>query len=153
MKTSKEQNCHCHNVMVEEVDSANITTKSTIKSIGSMCLSILIAFFPKCPICLAAYLSMFGSISLARSPIMGWLFPFLISVLGIHLFLLFKKSSQKGYGPFLISVIGATLILTGRSFLPDYKFILWTGMMLILAGSLWNSFSFNRFNTTFKINF
>ena len=153
MNTTEEKTCQCHEVKAGLVAKEPISTKSTLKSISSMGLSILIAFFPKCPICLAAYLSMFGSVSLARSPVMGWLFPLLISVLGIHLLLLFKKSTQKGYGPFIISLIGATLILTGRSFLPDNKFILWSGMMLILAGSLWNSFSFNRFNSSFKINF
>jgi hypothetical protein len=31
-------------------------------------LSLLIAFFPKCPVCWATYMSMFGSVWLARTP-------------------------------------------------------------------------------------
>lgn len=148
MKTNELPMCHCQMGIVADSKPTEAVGKKTVKSLSSVGLSVLIAFFPKCPICLAAYLSMFGSIGLARSPIMGWLFPALLLILGIHLYLLFKKTSQKGYGPFLFSLVGALLIVSGRSIMPEAKFLLWGGMMFIFIGSLWNSFSFNRLKTS-----
>jgi hypothetical protein len=141
--------CCCQSNISPQKPIPQAIAKKTVKSAGSVGLSILIAFFPKCPLCLAAYLSMFGSIGLARSPIMAWLFPLLVSILAIHLFFLYKKTAQKGYGPFVLSVLGAFCILMGRSILPQHPFILWAGMAFIFSGSLWNSFAFNRFKASF----
>lgn len=118
--------------------------KSTLRSIPSVMLSVLIAFFPKCPICWAAYMSMFGSFGLAKTPYMDWLFPVLLAFLGLHLLLLLKKAPQKGYGPFLLSLGGALFILGGRSLFPAAEWVLFAGMLFILSGSLWNSFSFRQ---------
>lgn len=135
--------------MIQEVTpKSTVAVKKTAKSIGSFGLSLLIAFFPKCPLCLGAYLSMFGSFGLARSPIAGWLFPILLLALSVHLFLIFKKGSQKGYGPFVISLVGALIIVGGRSLMPDLKIVLFSGMAFILVGSLWNSFSLKQHHTS-----
>jgi mercuric ion transport protein len=142
VQNNESSPCCCQSNFSSPKPIAENLAQKTAKSAGSVGLSILIAFFPKCPLCLAAYLSMFGSIGLARSPLMAWLLPLLISILAIHLFLLFKKTAQKGYGPFVLSVLGAFCILMGRSFLPEHKYILWAGMALIFSGSLWNSFAF-----------
>ena len=85
--------------------------KQTVRSLRSVLLSVLIAFFPKCPLCWAAYMSMFGSLGLANTPYMGWLLPVLVGVLGIHLYLLAKKIPHKGYGPFGLSLAGALLVV------------------------------------------
>lgn len=113
----------------------------TVRSLLSVLLSILIAFFPKCPLCWAAYMSMFGSAGLALTPYMGWLYPVLIVLLGSHLLLLFQKAPEKGYGPFVLSVTGALVILGSRAFFPVNQFFMISGIVLILSGSLWNSFS------------
>lgn len=139
MKTNALPTCNCQSSIQDT--KPTVAVKKTAKSMGSFGLSLLIAFFPKCPLCLGAYLSMFGSFGLARSPVVGWLFPMLLLVLGVHLFLIFKKGSQKGYGPFIISLLGALIVIGGRSLMPDLKILLFLGMSLILAGSLWNSFS------------
>jgi mercuric ion transport protein len=145
VQNNESNHCCCQSNVSPKKPIPEALARKTVKSAGSVGLSILIAFFPKCPLCLAAYLSMFGSIGLARSPIMAWLFPLLISILAIHLFFLFKKTTQKGYGPFVLSLLGAFCILVGRSFLPQHPFILWAGMALIFSGSLWNSFAFKKF--------
>jgi mercuric ion transport protein len=144
VQNNEPNHCCCQSNVSFQKPIPEALAKKTVKSAGSVGLSILIAFFPKCPLCLAAYLSMFGSIGLARSPIMAWLLPLLISILAIHLFFLFKKTAQKGYGPFVLSLLGAFCILMGRSFLPQHQFILWAGMAFIFSGSLWNSFAFKK---------
>jgi mercuric ion transport protein len=145
VQNNESNHCCCQSNASSQKPIPEALAQKTVKSAGSVGLSILIAFFPKCPLCLAAYLSMFGSIGLARSPIMAWLLPLLISILAIHLFFLFKKTAQKGYGPFFLSLLGAFCILVGRSFLPHHQFILWAGMAFIFSGSLWNSFAFKKF--------
>lgn len=119
-------------------------TKKTARAIPPLLFSILFAFFPKCPVCWAVYMSMFGSLGLARLPYMGWLFPVLLLCLAAHLFLVYRKIPQKGYVPFLLSFAGAIAILSGRTFFPTEKWLLLTGMALIVSGSLFNSFSRDR---------
>jgi mercuric ion transport protein len=134
--------CNCHNNLEDKgTDKSFSKIRKTTRSLPSIFMSILIAFFPKCPLCWAIYMSMFGTIGLAKLPYMSWLLPVLLLFLGIHLFMLFKKSAQKGYLPFLVSLAGAMVILSGRSFFPLEKWLLITGMSLIIAGSLLNNFS------------
>jgi mercuric ion transport protein len=142
--------CNCGgNSSAQKTVPASIT-KKTVRSFGSVFLGVLIAFFPKCPVCMAAYLSMFGSFGMAQAKYMTWLFPVLILFLGLHLFLLFKKIPKKGYGPFLLSLAGALIILAGRKFFQFDNYVLYTGMACILAGSLWNSFSLKHVQPTFS---
>src|SRR5690606_37188336 len=81
-------------------------TRKTVRALPSMLLSILIAFFPKCPVCWAVYMSMFGSLGLAKLPYMRWLLPVLLVFLALHLFLLYRKAAQRGYLPFVASLAG-----------------------------------------------
>jgi hypothetical protein len=83
---------------------------------------------------------MFGSVGLAVTPYVEWLYPLLLASLGLHLGLLLAKAHRKGYGPVVLSLAGGVLILGSRIFLPS-KLIMITGISLIFAGSLWNSFS------------
>jgi hypothetical protein len=138
------ENCCCHNSNVHTEDKPLRTTKKAATALPSMLLSIFIAFFPKCPVCWAVYMSMFGSIGLAKLPYMSWLLPVLLGFMGIHLFMLYRKVAQRGYLPFMVSLTGAVLLLTGRFYFPFDKWILLTGMGLIISGSLLNSLSFIR---------
>lgn len=142
----ENKSCCCTNPVQDySFKQSSSKAKKTAKALPSMMLSLGIAFFPKCPVCLAAYMSMFGSFSLANTAIMGWLFPLLISFLVAHLLLLLKKSKKKGYGPFFLSLAGTILILSGRILFNQNKAVLLLGMLFILSGSLWNSFSYKRF--------
>lgn len=136
--------CNCHKQLQEQpADTPLVKIKKTTRSLPSVLMSILIAFFPKCPMCWAVYMSMFGSLGLARLPYLPWLLPVLLLFLAVHLFMLFRKAPQRGYLPFIISLAGALVILFCRSFFPQEKWLLITGMALIISGSLLNSFSGN----------
>lgn len=141
------QSCCCHQAAAVPQTTAPSAAKKTARSAGSVLLSFLIAFFPKCPMCLAAYLSMFGSVSMAQAKYMSWLYPVLVCFLGLHLFLIYRKASQRGYGPFFLSAAGAAFILSGRILFPLNNWILMSGMFCILTGSLWNSFSPKKLQT------
>ncbi|MDF2430997.1 MAG: hypothetical protein JWP44_628 [Mucilaginibacter sp.] len=144
MDNSKEvEKCSCA-VAPAAANKPLSKTKLTVQSVPSTLLSILIAFFPKCPLCWAVYMSMFGCVGITNLPYMRWLLPVLLVFLGIHLFMLYKKASRIGYVPFVISLFGAVTILFSRAFFPFEKWLLILGMTSIIAGSLLNNFSGTR---------
>ena len=114
------------------------------KPVGSTVVSLLIAFFPKCPLCWAAYMSMLGNFGLANLPYLKWLLPVLLLSLGAHLLLLLRQRRHKGYGPFVCSLVGALIIVGGRTGWPANKPVLLAGMLLVLLGSLWNTLDLGR---------
>lgn len=118
--------------------AGKVTT--TAKAVPSILMSVLIAFFPKCPFCWAVYMSMFGSVGLAKLPYMGWLLPVLMVLLAFHLVMLWKKTAQHGYIPFVLSLLGSLLIIIGRSYFPLEEWVLIAGIACIISGSLLNSF-------------
>lgn len=143
MSNSNEiSSCNCQHSSQDESTGVSFSgVRKTGSMLPSVFMSILIAFFPKCPFCWAVYMSMFGSIGLVKLPYMPWLFPVLIGFLAFHLFMLWRKVPQKGYFPFLISLAGAVVILSGKLFFPLAQWLSVTGMILIISGSLLNNFS------------
>ncbi|MGI8640816.1 MAG: hypothetical protein ACR2MG_12835 [Pyrinomonadaceae bacterium] len=152
---SENKSCGCHaNVERFAVEVPESQTKNTVQSVPSILLSVLIAFFPKCPLCWAAYMSMLGSfgVSSISYTYMRFLLPILIAFLVLHLFLLLKKVKEKGYGPFLLSLTGAIIIICGRTFLSFSEPAFIAGIVLVVSGSLWNSFSVKNIFFKPKIN-
>lgn len=150
---TENHSCCCHNTTPEKKPEPAISqVKKTSHSLPSILMSIMIAFFPKCPMCWAVYMSMFGSLGLAKLPYLPWLLPVLLTFLAIHLYMLFRKASEKSYLPFVLSLIGALLLVLCRAFFPSEKWLLYIGMASIISGSLLNSFSnnINLSNLQFK---
>ena len=145
--SSESKGCNCSNVQVSKLSGPASPAKKVAGTLPSILLSVLIAVFPKCPFCWAAYMSMFSSIGLARLPYMKWLLPVLIIFLGVHLFVLYKKAAKNGYLPFVLSFAGAAAMIVGKTFFLTESWLLLAAMLLIVTGSLLNSFS------NFKINF
>lgn len=58
--------------------------KATTPMFGPLA-ALAVAFFPKCPICWAGYLSMFGIAGLERIPYSPWLLPILVILLLVNL--------------------------------------------------------------------
>lgn len=158
MKENIIRSCSCTNRASEKNKPEKFIAKKSMsnsriyfKSFSSVFVSLLIAFFPKCPFCWAAYMSVFGSLSLSQLPYAPWLLPIFYSFLALHLIILLLKARIKGYGPFLLSLVGAIIIFSGRTFLPNNNVIMIVGMIMILSGSLWNGFSLNRFQQLRRI--
>ena len=152
---SKNKSCGCTgNVQSLAADVPESQTKNTVQSVPSILLSVLIAFFPKCPLCWAAYMSMLGifGVSGISYTYIRFLLPILIAFLILHLFLLLKKVKEKGYGPFLLSLTGAIIIICGRTFLSFSEPAFIAGIVLVVSGSLWNSFSVKNIFFKPKIN-
>jgi hypothetical protein len=138
---SETKSCCCDTEKQNCTTEKSISkTRKTLKAIPSMFLSVLIVFFPKCPACWAVYMSMFGSLGLVQLPYMGWLLPVLMLFLGIHLFLIYKKSAPNNYLPFLLSLTGTIIILVARFSFTNEKWLPIVGMLLLILGSLFIRF-------------
>jgi hypothetical protein len=118
-----------------------------VRSAAALGVSFLVAFFPKCPMCWAAYSSGFGATTIFQTQYIGYLFPVLVGMLGVHLLLVFKQSASVGYGPVLVSVCGTLTLLLGRHFVPQAHWVLNCGILLILGGSAWSSFRISQRHT------
>ncbi len=131
-------NCHMHQPEIKK-QRLFLSLGKTTGTISSTLTSVLIAFFPKCPLCWAVYMSTLGGLGFTKLHYMPWLLPVLIVFLTIHLILILKQIRRKGYLPFLVSFSGAALIITGRIF-SNEGWLLESGIALILSGSLLNGF-------------
>ena len=98
--------------------------------------SVGLALFPKCPLCWAGYLSMFGIASLEKIPYSPWLQPLLIAAMLINLASVWLRRRSPGGTPaFCLVVAGALAIVVSR---PAFGWE-WTanlGIALTLTGSL-----------------
>jgi protein SCO1/2 len=85
-------------------------------------LSLAAAFFPKCPVCWAAYLSVFGIAGLEQLPYSPWLLPLLASLMLINLGSLWlQQRSRQWTGGFYLAATGAFLIFVlGIGFELEY---------------------------------
>jgi hypothetical protein len=144
--------CNCRSEVCPNIEAKSVTkAKEGMQSIPTILVSILVAFFPKCPMCWAVYMSMLGSLGIAKIPYMPWLLPVFLIFLGVHLFILYKKIKENGSGPFLLSILGFALLLLGKTLFISEQWLIFSGMLLLFSGSLWNSFSFKSMQTNNKL--
>lgn len=114
------------------------------RSAATLGVSFLVAFFPKCPLCWAAWSSSLGLAGILQGPHVELLFPVLLGLLGVHLWLMLKQVPQVGYGPLLLSTAGILTLLAVRRYLSEAHWLLAGGILLMLAGSVWNSLAMRR---------
>lgn len=98
--------------------------------------SIAVAFFPKCPICWAAYLSMLGVTGLTQIPYSPWLQPIFVVLMVANVASVWWRGRATGRisGPILVT-LGALTILASRIDSGSVK-LATVGIVLTLAGSL-----------------
>lgn len=136
--------CHCQPVVTDKKPPVTPVGASPTRPAVTFALSFLIAFFPKCPLCWAAYSSWLGLAGIIQIPYMGFIFPVLVTLLVVHLLLLVRHVPHIGWGPLLTCATGATLLMVFRQIAPEAGWALNSGILLMLAGSLWNTFSLRR---------
>ena len=104
----------------------------------SFLLALGIAFFPKCPLCWAAYLSSLGLYKFSSITYQPWMLPVFIVLLGLNILSLYLTRKRHHYGPLLLSLGGSVLIVLNRFYFKDKDFI-YLGIALMVVGALWNS--------------
>ncbi len=115
------------------------SSRNSIRDFASFLLSVSILFFPKCPLCLASYLSVLGITNIQILQFTPWLLPALFVLLVINLFSLFKGANKRnGLLPFFLSLSG-TLFIFFFGLLLNIPILGYAGTALILSGSALNS--------------
>ena len=106
--------------------------------------SLGVAFFPKCPICWAAYLSVFGIAGLDRIPYAPWLQPVLALIMLINLASVWLRSrATHRMLSFYFAAGGAATILMSKLSHGWEKFAIW-GVLLTLTGSVLSALGSNQ---------
>jgi len=118
--------------------------KSAFGNTFGLLASIGFAFFPKCPICWAAYLSMFGIAGLGQIPYSPWLQPLLATVMLINLGSVWLRArATERMISFYLASAGAIAIISSK-FSESLKATALLGIVLTLAGSMLSTFSGRR---------
>ena len=116
--------------------------------------SLGVAFFPKCPICWSAYLSLFGIAGLNQIPYSPWLQPILITAMLINVVSVWLRArvTRQRWGLYLVSA-GALVIIVGKMGFGWEKAAI-PGVLLTLAGSVVSAMSSraSRKNSTGLLN-
>ena len=110
--------------------------RKTASTMFGTLASIGLAFFPKCPICWAGYLSMFGIAGLERIPYYPWLQPALVAVMLINLASVWLRGRATGRmtGFYLVSAGALAIVISKVA--PGWENAAIWGVALTLAGSL-----------------
>jgi len=103
---------------------ARVDAKRTVHALTGLGLAFVTAFFPKCPVCWAAYLSWFGVAELhSLQGLSPWILVGVIALVGLNLVSVWRRSSAVGSRlPFWLAVAGATTIRLDFAFflVPDF---------------------------------
>ena len=126
-------------VLAERKEAVRIATPM----LGTLA-AIAIAFFPKCPVCWAAYLSMLGVTGLIQVPYSPWLQPILAVLMIANIASVWWRGRATGrmIGPWLVT-LGALVILASRFNSGSVKLAA-LGIVLTSAGSLLGVFTVQR---------
>lgn len=100
-----------------------------------------IALLPKitCPLCWPVYAGLLSSVGLGFLTQTVYLLPVTEAFLAVALAALgFRARQRRGWGPFAAGLVAATLVIGGK-FVFDADSVLYAGIGLLIAASLWNT--------------
>ncbi len=112
---------------------------AAVRMFGTLA-SIGIAFFPKCPLCWAAYISALGITGLSPIAQSPWLRPALLALLMLNLLSVWVRGRATGrMVAFWLVFLGALVLGLSKSIPGLSESGAWCGVVLTLTGSLWNA--------------
>lgn len=125
--------------LVDEPGADPPARRPTASPILAALASLGVAFFPKCPVCWAAYLSVFGIASLNQIPYAWWLQPILVAVMLANLASVWLRGRSTGrmLGFYLVAA-GALTIVASKTW-PGWDGAALWGVASTVAGSLVSS--------------
>lgn len=107
---------------------------SKVSPVLGLVSSLAVAFLPKCPICWAAYLSMFGVVGLEKIPYLPWLVPILVIAMLVNLASVGLRSRSTGrWWPTALVAVGAGCLVASRL---GWEGIAILGVVLTVLGSI-----------------
>lgn len=120
--------------------------KKVLRTNLSFLMAVLIAFFPKCPFCWAAYMSMFSFLGLNTIKYQPWLLPAFIVLFFANIVSLYFNRKRHGYKLLVLSLAGAAIIVLNRLYF-NVPVLVYCGAALLITASLWNSLSQRMVNS------
>ena len=113
--------------------------RGRLRGLSSLLPALAVAAIPKCPLCWAASMAVFGAAGVSVP--YRWLLPAAAVLLAAGLVLLWTGRHRWGAGPFALGLAGTALLLAGRLALggPAAVWTAWAGAALVAAGSLWSA--------------
>ncbi len=120
----------------------NQQTRAAFASpIFATAVAVGLALFPKCPLCWAAYLSLFGIAGLESIPYSPWLQPVLAIMLLLNITSVWFRGRSTGrMMPFYLVTAGALAIILAKVFNGPTVAAMF-GIILTLSGSVWSTFT------------
>jgi len=108
--------------------------------------AIGVSMAPKliCPLCWPAYAAVLGVLGLGFLAQTRYLLALNLGFLVFSEFwLLFRAKAGKGYGPACVGFAAAAAVLAGK-FVLNSNPVLWIGILMLLAASIWHSWPSQR---------
>jgi protein SCO1/2 len=130
----------------ESVEGSPKADQSAYRGAGpviSGLASLGIAFFPKCPFCWAAYLSLFGIAGLEWVVSSPWLLWILAGVLLVNLLSLWIRARATGRMSGFWLAVGGALVIAIAKLEPNYEKFAVLGVALTMGGSLLSALRLN----------
>lgn len=110
-----------------------------LRGLFSAAPALAVAFFPKCPVCWAAYLSMLGVAGLQRIPYSPWLLAVFALLMAVNVWSVFLRSRRRGaMAGFYLCLAGSLAIFVG-GLQFEMRAASYLGLAMIVAGSLLSS--------------
>jgi len=142
---SQMDNDHITSQIVERLDLYNkqrgrfkYKLKRMVNNSTTVLVPVLFALLPKCPFCLAAYLSAFGLTGIQLAPYFPYLLPVIAVMMLINLYALYKMGVQRGsFVPFLLCLAGSLMVVTFRFIIPSQPGSI-VGCSLLFSGVILN---------------
>jgi mercuric ion transport protein len=125
-------------LLLKENERQGFHWKRFLKVQASFFTALIIAFFPKCPFCWAAYMSLFSSLGLGKFAYQPWLLPVFVVLLFLNIVSLYLSRKRHGYKPMVLALTGAIIITFNRMYW-NHQEIMFIGAIFLITASLWNS--------------
>jgi len=127
-----------------EAPEKPVANRKTSSPIFGALASVALAFFPKCPICWAAYLSFFGIAGLDRIPYSPWLQPMLATAMLINLASVWLRARATGRMIAFYLVSAGALIIIASKLGNGWEGLAMWGVGLTLTGSVLSALGARR---------
>jgi protein SCO1/2 len=118
--------------------------RRSVAPLTGVVASVGIAFFPKCPVCWATYLSLFGVAGLEQIPLPSWLQPVLLVALLINVASAWLRArvTRRIVAPLLVTIGAAAILVSGSAF--GWEALGPWGVALVAAGSVLSALQTRR---------
>ena len=128
-------------------DHAASRWHARVRATASPALGLMVAFFPKCPMCWASYMSVLGVAGAEAVPYSPWWLPVIFGLLSANLWFQFRSAPRRnGFAPFILSLVGSVTLLLSAPAVGFPRGLLFPGFGLLVAGSLLQAASYASAN-------